>query len=47
MFTIGFCYVTKHSHTNYESIILELMKPTWLHFKALKGHQPGMCIFLG
>ena len=42
--------MTKLSHSSYdESIILEpdiIMKPGWLHFKAGKGYQPGIYIFL-
>ena len=40
----------KGSHASYESIILEsdiIMKPSWLHSKAGKGYQPGMCISFG
>ena len=39
--------MTKCSHDSYESITLGpdvIMKPGWLHFKAEKGYQPGMCI---
>ena len=49
-FTTGFCYVTKRHHASYESITLEsviIMKLGWLHFKAGKGYQPGMCISFG
>ena len=42
--------MTKHSHAGYESITLGsdiIMKPGWLHFKAGKGYQPGVCISFG